>query len=137
MRDVLVDLPGYALRRASASMQAEFAALLMPLALRPTDASMLVLIEANAGITPSALGQMLAIQRANMVPIVSRFDECGYIKRIALDGRSFGLTLSDEGTRVCAKVKLAMKTHEHRIMERIPEKHRAHLVPALKALWSS
>jgi hypothetical protein len=68
MDDVLADLPGYSLRRASAAMSAEFSALLHPLNLRPTDASMLVLNGANPAITQSALGQAMGVQRANMAP---------------------------------------------------------------------
>lgn len=137
MKDVLADLPGYSLRRASAAMLADFSALLAPLGLRPTEASMLILVEANPGITPSALGQALAVQRANMVPLVARLDESGYVDRVALDGRSFGLSLTEAGSKICSKVKQAVEIHERGIMERIPEVHREHLAPALKALWQS
>jgi DNA-binding MarR family transcriptional regulator len=135
MDDVLADLPGYSLRRASAAISAEFSALLQPLGLRPTDASMLVLIEANPGITQSALGQNLGVQRANMVPLVSRLEECGYISRVAVDGRSFGLKLTTPGIQICSKVKKAIEIHQQQIIARIPEMHREHIVPALKALW--
>lgn len=118
-------------------MLADFTALLSPLNLRPIDASMLVLVEANPGITLSALGQLLAVQRANMVPIVARLEEYGYISRIALDGRSFGLTLTDSGRKTCTKVSKAIETHEQQIMRRIPDAHREYLVPALKALWQN
>lgn len=135
MDDVLANLPGYALRRAAAAIQAEFTALLEPLSLRPTDASMLVLIDANPGITQSALGQNLSVQRANMVPLVARLEESGHITRIAVDGRSFGLQLTKQGADVCGKVKDAIKIHQQQINARIPEVHRDHLVPALEALW--
>jgi DNA-binding MarR family transcriptional regulator len=135
MEDILADLPGYALRRAAAAIQAEFSAMLHPLGLRPTDASILVLIAANPGVTQSALGQNLGVQRANMVPLVARLEENGYIARIAVDGRSFGLKLTKSGAQLCAKVKAAIKIHQQQITARIPEMHRDHLVPALQALW--
>jgi DNA-binding MarR family transcriptional regulator len=135
MDDVLANLPGYALRRAAATIQAEFAALLEPLGLRPTDASILVLIDANPGITQSALGLNLGVQRANMVPLVARLEDSGYISRIAVDGRSFGLELTNAGAEVCGTIKEAIKIHQQQINARIPEVHRDHLVPALKALW--
>jgi DNA-binding MarR family transcriptional regulator len=136
MKDVLADLPGYALRRAAASIQAEFAALLHPLGLRPTDASMLVLIKANPGITQSSLGQNLGVQRANMVPLVARLEESGYITRVAVDGRSFGLALTEFGAEMCGKVQEAMNIHQKQIFQRIPAADRGHFVPALRALWS-
>jgi DNA-binding MarR family transcriptional regulator len=137
MDDALENLPGYALRRASAVTQAEFSALLHPLNLRPTEASMLVLIGANPGITQSALGQAMGIQRANMAPLVARLEETGYLGRIAVDGRSFGLQLTESGSQVFGQVKDAIAMHQQKILGRIPEAHREHLLPALKALWQS
>ena len=137
MKDVLADLPGYSLRRASSTMLAEFSAMLAPLGLRPTDASMLVLIEANPGITSSAVGQMLAIQRANMVPLMVRLEEKRLISRTALDGRSIGLSLTSLGEECCTKVQAVIAEHEQNLLSRIPEAHRDHLAPALKALWST
>lgn len=137
MNDTLEHLPGYVLRRASAVAQAEFAALLQPLNLRPTEASMLVLIGANPGITQSTLGQAMGVQRANMAPLVARLEESGYLGRMAVDGRSFGLQLTDSGVQVCDQVKDAIEMHQQKILARIPEAHRDHLVPALKALWQN
>ncbi|MFM9851199.1 MAG: MarR family winged helix-turn-helix transcriptional regulator [Sphingomonadaceae bacterium] len=135
MDDVLASLPGYALRRASTAMQLEFAALLAPLGLRPSDASILVLIDANPGMSPGAIGQALGIQRANMVPLVARLETSGYLTRVEVDGRSFGLNLSHAGEHICRQVKDAMAEHQRLIFERIPPQHRDHLIPALKALW--
>jgi DNA-binding MarR family transcriptional regulator len=135
MHDVLRSLPGYSLRRASAAMLAEFSALLAPLNLRPTEASLLMLIDANPAITPTALGQLLGIKRANMVPLVARLDDWGYTARESIDGRSFGLTLTAAGHTICVKVKAAVALHERQLMDRIPQEHRAHFGAALNALW--
>jgi DNA-binding MarR family transcriptional regulator len=137
MQDVLADLPGYALRRASAAMLAEFSAALEPLDLRPTDASLLMLIEANPGITPGKLGTALGIQRANMVPLIARMEERGLITRKALDGRSFGLSMTDGGAELCVLVKQIVNAHEQSLIDRIPQAYQAHLLPALKSLWSA
>lgn len=96
---------------------------------------MLVFIEANPGVTPSALGQVMGVQRANMVPLVVRLEASGYLARVEVDGRSFGLTLTEQGAEICTKVKGVIATHQRQILERIPEAHREHLIPALKALW--
>ncbi len=136
MKDALANFPGYALSRASAKMLGRLAERLAPLNLRRADATILVQIEANPGITPSALGQIVAIKRANMVSLVSRLEKSGYISRNALDGRSFALNLTEKGTNICGDVKEILKLHEDRLMARIPEEHRDHFVPALKALWS-
>jgi DNA-binding MarR family transcriptional regulator len=135
MDDVLANVPGYALRRASTAMLLEFSALLQPLGLRPTEASILVLITANPKITQSALGQAIGVQRANMTPLIARLEECGYLARIEVDGRSFGLDLTPPGAQISVQAQEAIATHQQRIFERIPELHREHLVPALMALW--
>jgi DNA-binding MarR family transcriptional regulator len=135
MDDVLANVPGYALRRASTAMLLEFSALLQPLGLRPTEASILVLITANPKITQSALGQAIGVQRANMTPLIARLEECGYLARIEVDGRSFGLDLTPSGAQISVQAQEAIATHQQRIFERIPELHREHLVPALMALW--
>lgn len=135
MLDVLRSLPGYSLRRASTAMLAEFSALLAPLNLRPTEASLLMLIDANPAITPTALGQLLGIKRANMVPLVARLDEWGYTARKSIDGRSFGLTLTVAGNTICKEVKAAVALHERQLLDRIPQEYREHLGNALNALW--
>lgn len=137
MKDILADLPGYALRRASSAMLAEFAAKLAPLDLRPTEASTLVLIAENAGITSSALCQFLGMQRANMVPLVARLEQLGWVERVALDGRSIGLNVTNKGQKKCTEVRQIMERFEQRLIARIPEEHREHFVPALRALWHS
>lgn len=135
MKDVLADLPGYSLRRASAAMLSQLTEALEPLRLRITDASSLVLIGANTGITPSELGKLMAIQRSNMVPLIAKLEDRGLVSREALDGRSFGLRLTENGVSVAAKVEDIMKSHEDRLLARIPPEHRDQLAPALKALW--
>ncbi|MEQ1640280.1 MAG: MarR family transcriptional regulator, partial [Novosphingobium sp.] len=72
MKDPLLDLPGYSLRRAAAAVMGEFVARLEPLGLRLSDVSALLLVGANPGVTASQLGRMLDIQRANMVPMIAR-----------------------------------------------------------------
>lgn len=135
MKDLLVNLPGYALRRASAAMLSDLSAELAPLNLRPTYASVLVLIGGNAGATPSSLGRALGIQRANMVPLIAHLEELGLIARTALDGRSFRLDLTALGKKHCQIVQDIFDKHEERLLARIPSEHRAHVLPAVRALW--
>jgi DNA-binding MarR family transcriptional regulator len=137
MEDPLIALPGYALRRASSAMLAELGVRLAAHDLRPTEASILVLISVNRGITQSELCRALDVQRANMTPLVGRLEGRGLIIRSAVDGRSQGLALTDEGTSLAAQARAAMDAQESAIIERIPAEHRAHLLPALAALWQS
>ena len=67
--------------------------------LRQSDVSVLILIEANAGVTDSALGRALDIQRANMVPLLNRLEAAGLIVRAPIDGKSPELSVAKLPTR--------------------------------------
>lgn len=135
MIDPLQELPGYLLRRASAASLVDLNRRLEGLGLRHTDAALLVLIDANPGITQSALGKVLDIQRANMAPIIARLDARGLVRRKPVDGRSEGLSLTGEGQAVLLKAREVMDSHEARLVAKITPDMRSVLVPLLKALW--
>ena len=135
MHDPLVAYPGYSLRRAANATAAELSALLAEIDLRQADASLLLLVEANPRITGSALGRQLDIQRANMVPLLKRLEDNGLIERQPIDGKSQGLTLTGEGRKRAAQARAIIDRFEDSLLERVPPAHRAHLLPALEALW--
>ena len=135
MHDPLVAYPGYSLRRAANATAAELSALLGEIDLRQADASLLLLVEANPRITGSALGRQLDIQRANMVPLLKRLEDSGLIERQPIDGKSQGLTLTDGGREKTAQARAIIETFEQGLLDRVPAAHRAHLLPALEALW--
>lgn len=135
MKDPLLSLPGYSLRRAASAMVAELSARLATIDLRHTDASVLILVNANSDLTASALGRKLDIQRANMVPLLGRLEAAGLLYKEPLDGKSHAILLTDAGR---AKLKAAMaiiSAFEAELVARVPEAHRNHLKPALDALW--
>lgn len=135
MDDFLKHLPGYNLRRASTLILSELTEGLGELELRPSDASMLIIIGDHPRVTPSELGRILGIQRANMVPMVARLEDRGEIVRIKRDGRSFGLELTQKGSDQCNRAKAILLKYEERVLLRVPAEHREHLLPALRALW--
>jgi DNA-binding MarR family transcriptional regulator len=135
MKDPLASLPGYSLRRAANATAAELAARLAPLGLRQSHVSLLMLIDANPGATASALGRQLDIRRANMVPLLNRMEEAGLIERAPIDRKSQGLALTDAGRAKLAAGREAIETFERELIGRVPQEHRAHLLPALNALW--
>lgn len=135
MKDPLASYPGYVLRRAAHAAGAALTARLEPMGLRQSDVSMLILIEANPGITASALGRMLDIQRANMVPILKRMEDADLIAREAIDGKSVGLELTTAGLAKLAEAQSVIDAFEVELLERVPAEHRDHLLPALNALW--
>ncbi len=135
MHDPLPAFPGYALRRAANATAAELASRLGALGLRQSEFSALMLIAENPGVTASAVGRALDIQRANMVPLLNRLESGGLIARRPLDGKSLGLDLTDEGRRVLGQARQVVEAFEADLLARVPAQHRAHLLPALEALW--
>ena len=135
MKDPLLDFPGYSLRRAASAVMGELIARLEPLGLRFIDSSAMLLIDANPRITASQLGRMLDIQRANMVPLVSKLENEGWISRTPLDGKSHSLALTELGRVKLSEGSAVIAACEAELIGRVPEQHRAHLKPALDALW--
>jgi DNA-binding MarR family transcriptional regulator len=135
MKDPLLDLPGYSLRRAAAAVMAEFVQRLEPLGLRFSDVSAMLLVGANPGITASQLGRVLDIQRANMVPLIARMEAMRLLLRQPIDGKSHGLKLTEAGQERLIEARHLIENFETELVKRVPEEHRAHFKPALDALW--
>ncbi len=135
MRDPLVHHPGYSLRRASSAMTAELSQRLAEHGVRIVDATVLLWLDGNPQITASALGRALDIQRANMVPLLKRLEDSGLIERAPIDGKSQGLSLSEEGHKRLPAIQATIEAFEQGLLARIPLQHREHFIPALDALW--
>lgn len=135
MRDPLSTLPGYLLRRASTAALAELNANLAEIAINHADASLLILIGQNPGITQSDAGRLFGIQRANMVPLIARNEAKGWLVRKQVDGRSQGLSLSADGDAMMRQARAVIDAFETRLMDRVPAELRPHVVPILTHLW--
>lgn len=103
--------------------------------LRTVEATVMLLIGENPQVTASKIGATLDIQRANMVPLLKRLEDAGLIERTPIDGKSQGLALTAAGTTKMAAVRKTVDRFEAELIARVPEEHRAHLIPALDALW--
>jgi DNA-binding MarR family transcriptional regulator len=135
LEDTLAQLPGYALKRAAAAMMAELASRLAGLDLRVSDASVLILADAHDNATSSQIGNVLDIQRANMVPLLNRLEAAGLITREPIDRKSMAIILTLLGRERLSEVKKITAEFEADLIARVPEEHREHLLPALNALW--
>jgi DNA-binding MarR family transcriptional regulator len=135
MKDPLLGLAGYVLRRASAAALAELNERLAPLQLRHADVAMLMLIESSPGVTQSQAGRVLDIQRANMVPFVGRLEVRGLTRRRRVDGRSQALELTERGRRLLVRARRVVEAHEAALLRGVPERLRPLVLPVLMALW--
>lgn len=137
MLDPLSSLPGYVLSRAAAASLAELNRRLAKIGLRHSDVSLLILVKSNPRLTQSDAGKMLDIQRANMVPLVSRLLDLSLISKEPVDGRSQGLLLTSKGKKLMKEAQAIVDHHEVQLQLSIPERLRPHLLPILHALWDS
>ncbi len=125
---------GYQLRRLSTKLMADLATRLKELGLRPVDATVLVLIENNPLITQAKLGVSLGIQRANMVPLMTRLLSRDLISREALDGKSQGFRLTPDGEELCRLAKEQLQLHDASFFSGLSESQRTELREKLKSL---
>jgi DNA-binding MarR family transcriptional regulator len=135
VKDPLSLLPGYALRRASSAMQHDLGLRLSSLGLTATEASILILVDANAQATQSDVGRTLGIKRANMTPLTARLVDRALMERQRFDGRSQILRLTSIGDAILKDVWRAVEAHEAHLISHIPIADRPGFAAALKALY--
>lgn len=133
-RHPLADLPGFVLRRAANVMMGELSGRLAELDLKISDASVLLMVSGRRDLTSSEIGKLLDIQRANMVPLLNRLESAGLIAREPIDRKSQAIVLTDQGEARLEAVRDVTGAFEDDLMQRIPEVHRDHFMPALHAL---
>jgi DNA-binding MarR family transcriptional regulator len=135
LENPLASLPGYALRRAASATMAQLATRFAAIDLRISDASVLQVIGTSTDTTSAEIGKVLDIRSANMVPLLLRLEHANLIKRPPIDRKSQAIVLTDEGLRRLDAVRAITAAFEAELLQRIPQQHRNHLLPALQALW--
>lgn len=89
------------------------------LPVRHPDVAVAMVIHANPGITQSSIGKMLSIQRSNMVPIIARLEQRGWVERRAGKGKTIGLFISPDGEKVMPALQAASQSAEDFIAAKI------------------
>ena len=140
-REAEIDNPlnhllGYRLRRASTASMAVLGSWLGDAGLKIGEASVLLLINANPGITQSDIGRELGIHRANMAPMIAMLDRQGLVEREQVDGRSQGLRTSESGRELAERARRIMELHDAEMLAGAPEETRELLRAALGSIWS-
>lgn len=115
-------------------MSADLAERLEVLSLTAISLSVLLMIQANPGVTQSELGRELGVKRANMAPLTAQFGERGLIDRQATDGRSQGLHLTAEGARLAAQAWSSVTANEASGVAHLTQAERAMLTGLLGRL---
>ena len=134
LADPIAGRLGYQLRRVSAAMMADLSARLVPLRLRPAEATILLLVGANPGCRQGEIGEALGIKRANMVPLIARLVAAGLLTRVRADGRSHAISLSARGAAKVAAVNKVLDRQESLFQSKLDKQSLAGLLASLSTL---
>jgi DNA-binding MarR family transcriptional regulator len=130
---LLPSLLGYRLRLAQQAVFRDFASSVVELS--PGRVGILLLLEANPGVTQSRLAQAVSLDRSTMVGVVDLLEGRGLIeRRRGEDRRTNGLWLTDEGRALVARLKRRILAHERRVAARLSAQERAQLLALLEKL---
>ena len=130
---VLPGLIGYRLRLAQQAVYRDFAASVSELS--PGRAGMLMLVEANPGVTQSRLARAVGLERSTMVGVIDALEDGGLVERHrGEDRRTNGLWLTRAGRGLSARLRRRIELHERRIAARLSARERAQLVALLAKL---
>jgi len=126
----LPGLIGYRLRLAQQAVFRDFAASVPGLS--PGRIGMLLLIEANPGVTQSRLAHAVSRDRSTMVGVLDQLEAKGLIeRRRGTDRRTNGVWLTRGGRYALARAKRAIAIHERRVAARLSSVERAKLLELL------
>jgi DNA-binding MarR family transcriptional regulator len=133
---LLPTLLGYHLRSAHIAVFKHFGRTVGEADISPPQLGTLLLIEANAGISQSAVAKALRFDRSTLVQVVDRLEERGLVKRetSTRDRRSHALALTAAGVRLLARLKEMLRTHESEIAAALSTDERATLIGLLDRL---
>jgi DNA-binding MarR family transcriptional regulator len=131
---ILTELVGYRLRRAQAAVFDHFLSNVGEDGVTPGRFGVLVLIEANPGLSQSALAEALGIERSTMVTVIDRLEQRGWVERTPskTDRRSYALALTAAGAELLARATPLVRRHERQFNAELSEEEKAALIELLE-----
>jgi len=129
----LPGLLGYRLRLAQQAVFRDFAASVSELP--PGRVGILLLIDANPGVTQSRLAQAVGLDRSTLVGVLHTLEARALVeRRRGEDRRTNGLWLTRGGRALVADLKRRIRAHERRVATRLTASERAQLLALLEKL---
>jgi DNA-binding MarR family transcriptional regulator len=129
----LVEHLGYFVRRAQLWIFQDFIRTLAEIDIRPAQYSVLLLIEANPGLSQSTLSQTLGIERARLVRLLDGLEARRFVqrRRSRSDRRSQILSLTPQGRNALSQIKAMADEHERRLAQKVGSRNRKTLLRLL------
>ncbi len=134
----LQGLLGYHLRCAQVTLFQHYHKAFAEFELTPPQYGTMLLIEANPGISQSAVSETLRFDRSTLVPIIDRLEERGLVVRAvaAQDRRSHALKLTPGGEALLVTLKKISHQHEGDVARQLSPAEQATLRRLLSAIHS-
>jgi DNA-binding MarR family transcriptional regulator len=130
---LLPDLLGYRLRLAQQAVFRDFGDTVTDLS--PGRVGILMLIDANPGVTQSRLAHAVGLDRSTMVGVLHALEARSLVeRRRGEDRRTNGLWLTAAGRKLVAGLKRRIRVHERRVAARLTPAERAQLLELLEKL---
>lgn len=135
---LLPNLIGFNLRCAQLTLFQHFNYTVGKDTISPPQFGTLLLIEANPGLSQSAVAEALRFDRSTLVQIIDRLESKNLVVRevSARDRRSHALRLTEQGQAVLEDLKKATQKHEVEIMRGMTQEEKAELIRLLTILHS-
>jgi DNA-binding MarR family transcriptional regulator len=129
---------GYFVRRAQLWIFQDFIRTLAEVDIRPAQYSVLLVIEANAGLSQATLAQTLGIERARLVRLLDGLETRNFVqrRRSKTDRRSHTLSLTAQGRSALGRIKAMADEHEARLAQKVGSKRRKTLLRLLSVFAS-
>lgn len=136
---LLPQLIGYNLRCAQVALFQHFNHSFDGTEISPPQLGTLILIEANPGISQSAVAGALRFDRSTLVQIIDRLEERSLVVREVSphDRRSHALQLTANGAKMLADLKQRALAHESDIAHRLSADDRKSLVRLLSQIFAA
>lgn len=130
---ILPGLLGYNLRRAHIAVFHRFGEAFEALDISPPQYGTLLLIDANPGISQSAIAEALRFDRSTLVQIIDRLERRGLVVRDVAqhDRRSHALRLTDAGATLLAELERVGAQHERDIASGLTAEEKETLIALL------
>ena len=125
---------GYFVRRLQVWIFQDFVRTLAAFDIRPAQFSVLVVIEANPGLSQADLAETLGIERARLVRLLDGLEKRGLTRRqpSPIDRRSHALFLTEAGEAALKRIKALAAEHEAHLAKRLGAGKRDALLEALR-----
>ena len=135
--DFLDRIIGYSLRRAQAAVYADYARTVGGLGVRPAQFAALVIINANPGLTQSALAACMGIDRSAAVGLIDFLENGGWVARVPspTDRRSYSIMITVPGQEMLERLKALVADSDARLTSRLSDQEREVLLDLLRRLY--